>query len=451
MIFLVSILLGLGLGILGQKFIKKFDKAIYIVTILISVAVIYATKVGIGSEFTSTIMKDWIWPMFSRGALATALFVIVMYTGALPNGSWLIKKLMPIRAELSIIATILTLGHNISFGFTYFKMLFTTPEILPVNQLLATICTIVMMIIMIPLCITSFKSVRKKMDPKSWKKLQRWAYVFYALIYIHVMILVIPLAKSGREGYMAIITAYSIIFLGYAAMRLYKALKGKKIAVRSVPVVVSMLIAVLICVYSAPGSVASGNDKIAEKEKSKTEQQSEDDKASGEEEAPSDDNASDKEAPDANKDDMADNGTTDAEKKEDKKNEQADKKGDKAQEQPQQPKVDHKPKAAPSQPQKPAPPQPPAVTKKYKDGSFTGSARGYVGNITVRVSISNDTIRSVTVISQNEDEPYWSSAKAVLGKIVAAQSADVSTVSGATFSSRGIINAARSAINQARN
>ena len=44
-------------------------------------------------------------------------------------------------------------------------------------------------------------------------------------------------------------------------------------------------------------------------------------------------------------------------------------------------------------------PQQPAVTKKYKDGSFTGSARGYnqSANITVSVTISNDRIKSVSV------------------------------------------------------
>ena len=67
------------------------------------------------------------------------------------------------------------------------------------------------------------------------------------------------------------------------------------------------------------------------------------------------------------------------------------------------------------------------------------------------MTISNDRIKSVSVVSHKEDEPYWGLAKAVTGKIVAAQSADVSTVSGATFSSRGIINAARAAINKARN
>ena len=51
-----------------------------------------------------------------------------MYTGALKNGSKLMKILMPIRAELSIIASILTLAHNIIFGKYHFVTLFTAPK-----------------------------------------------------------------------------------------------------------------------------------------------------------------------------------------------------------------------------------------------------------------------------------------------------------------------------------
>ena len=69
---------------------------------------------------------------------------------------------------------------------------------------------------------------------------------------------------------------------------------------------------------------------------------------------------------------------------------------------PQPQKQQPQPQPAP-QPQKP---QQPAVTKKYKDGSFTGSARGYnqSANITVSVTISNDRIKSVSVVSHKEDE-----------------------------------------------
>ncbi len=478
MIFLVSIILGLALGILLQKPLKKHGGIFYIITAVIAVAVVVTTKMGWASDF-GPVLNDWVWPILSRGALATALFVIVMYTGALPNGSWLIKKLMPVRAELSIIATILTLAHNISYGMTYFKMLFTMPKVMPLNQILATICTMVMMCIMIPLCITSFKSIRKKMNPKSWKKLQRWAYVFYALIYIHVMLLVIPLARSGREGYWAIIIAYSVIFPGYAAMRLYKALKGKKILLRSVPAIVSLAIAIVVCAYSAPGSMASSDsaDNVKGDVKNKAEKNIDEDKdkddaniSDGEKTPESIDEQDNAPGMQQDQNNNKDNNTKqdpqkdmNAQDAKDVKNKdntntskaqapqpnQGDKKAPVPAPAPQPQKQQPQPQPAP-QPQKP---QQPAVTKKYKDGSFTGSARGYnqSANITVSVTISNDRIKSVSVVSHKEDEPYWGLAKAVTGKIVAAQSADVSTVSGATFSSRGIINAARAAINKARN
>ena len=57
--------------------------------------------------------------LFRRGALSCALWCIVMWTGAFSNGSWLIKRLMPVRGELSIFAAMLTLGHNIGYGRTY--------------------------------------------------------------------------------------------------------------------------------------------------------------------------------------------------------------------------------------------------------------------------------------------------------------------------------------------
>ena len=92
-----------------------------------------------------------------------------------------------------------------------------------------------------------------------------------------------------------------------------------------------------------------------------------------------------------------------------------------------------------------------APKSKYKDGTFTGSAKGYNGDITVSVTISGDKITAVNVVSGSDDEPYFSTAKALTSTIVSNQSADVATVAGATFSSNGIIGAAKNAISQAKN
>ena len=97
------------------------------------------------------------------------------------------------------------------------------------------------------------------------------------------------------------------------------------------------------------------------------------------------------------------------------------------------------------------PAQPAAPTYKYKNGTFTGTAQGFNGPITVSVTIQNDVIKSVSVISASDDEPYLSNAKALTSKIVSSQSTGVSVVSGATYSSTGIINAAKAAMNSAKN
>ncbi len=161
-------------------------------------------------------VKNNILGIFAKGSIGTAMFVAVMYTGALPKGSKLIAPLMKIRGELSITAAILVLCHNFTYGITYFKMLFIKPEALSATQLTAAIISLVLIIIMIVLTVTSFQAVRKKMQAKKWKQLQRTAYVFYGLMYVHIMLINIPYARLGLGMYIANVVIYSIVFLGYA-------------------------------------------------------------------------------------------------------------------------------------------------------------------------------------------------------------------------------------------
>lgn len=87
----------------------------------------------------------------------------------------------------------------------------------------------------------------------------------------------------------------------------------------------------------------------------------------------------------------------------------------------------------------------------YKDGTYTGSAAGFRGNITVSVTISGGKIASISVVSApGNDEPYLSKAKTLIAKVLAKQSPNgVDTVSGATYSSKGILTALTEALNKA--
>ena len=85
----------------------------------------------------------------------------------------------------------------------------------------------------------------------------------------------------------------------------------------------------------------------------------------------------------------------------------------------------------------------------YKDGTYYGSATGFAGPIKVKVVISGGKIASVEIVSTSDGSSYIGKASAITGKIVSSQSTNVDTVSGATYSSVGIINAVRNALAQA--
>lgn len=88
----------------------------------------------------------------------------------------------------------------------------------------------------------------------------------------------------------------------------------------------------------------------------------------------------------------------------------------------------------------------------YKDGTYTGSAQGFGGAITVEVTLASDEITDIQVTgAPGEDSAYLSQAEGVISSIISAQSTDVDTVSGATFSSTGIINAVVDALGKAEN
>ena len=202
--------------------LKKHAGIYYIGAAVISIAVFL-----IGFLPMPLFVKNNILGIFAKGSLGTAMFVAVMYAGALPKGSKLIAPLMKIRGELSITAAILVLCHNFTYGMTYFKMLFIKPAALSATQLTAAIISLVLIIIMLVLTVTSFQAVRKKMKAKKWKQLQRTAYVFYGLMYVHIMLINIPYARLGLGTYIANVVIYSIVFLGYAAMRIAKAVSVK--------------------------------------------------------------------------------------------------------------------------------------------------------------------------------------------------------------------------------
>ncbi|OOM71460.1 ferric reductase-like transmembrane domain-containing protein [Clostridium sp. BL-8] len=156
-----------------------------------------------------------------RGLISIAFFILVMYAGAL-NSRWQItKKLRSIRAELAILGCITILPH----GTIYFVrfLILKLPKIMsegtfPILYLSYIAVGMIGFILMIPLFITSLKKVRRKMKGPQWKKLQKWAYLFYLLAYIHIVFILL----NDKEIDWLRLAVYTLIFGSYMVLRLMK-------------------------------------------------------------------------------------------------------------------------------------------------------------------------------------------------------------------------------------
>ena len=396
MLFVFSLIIAAFFSLTAKSTIKRHPHPWYIGALVLT---LFVSLFPFSRDLPAPV--TFVLDLFRRGALACALWCIVMWTGAFPNGSWLIKRLMPVRGELSILAAMLTLGHNIGYGRTYFVRFFTNASALPANQFAACIITLILLIIMIPLTILSFPTIRKRMKAKKWKQIQRFAYLFYALLYLHILLLFLPLAQNGRTSYYFSVIVYTAIFLGYAICRIRKwyFLKKKpshKREINAVCLGLFLVIMAIVCVAAKPKNTVVDNDPYTLSTEMTSESAS---------------NAISDESSQANSETSA----TDFE----------------------------------------------AISKEESeaysysnftltDGVYEASAYGYDGTIKVTVTIEGGKITDLSCSSAESDLWYFEKCKdKVVSEILEAQNTDVDAVSGATYSSNGIKKAVQKALQEA--
>jgi len=451
MLFLISIIIALLTACFLDKPLKRHPAVFYVTAAVLTAASVMIMQSGISIQ--SRFVREYIIGIFTRGALGAGFWAVVMWAGALPNGSAAIKKLMPIRGELSITAAVLTLSHIITFGWRYLSDLVRGRT--GSDFVVTSIVCIIMVLIMVPLTVMSFKAVRKKMNAKTWKKIQRFAYIFYALIYIHIMVLFIPRARSGREGYFLSVLVYSAVFAGYAVMRIRKYnLARKKPDKRLVPNVVSLCAVAVFLIAAAsfsrsqkPANVPAGENTAVFTFAPVTTVQTEPPVTTQTVSASTAVTT------------VEETGTDTEEVATETSADSTSAVGEEATVQKETTAAAEETPAAEQQNEEPAPEQPeepqpePEVTYRYRNGEYEGEADGYAGKVHVRLTIENDTITSITAWADEDDPEYFGEAmNTVIPQIAVNAGADgIDACSGATYSSNGIIGAARKALEQAGN
>jgi len=461
MLFLIAMVLAFGFAFFCGKPLKKHPYIFYITAVVLSSASVALSEIN--THDLPVFVNTYIFGLFTRGAFATALWCIVMWTGALPNGSVAIKKLMPIRGELSIFAAILTLGHNIGYGKIYFVRLFTDSGKMSSNQITASILTIIMLLIMIPLTVMSFPKIRHKMNPKLWKKIQRTAYIFYGLIYIHIMVLTFPMARAGREGYIFSIFMYSLVFIGYAVFRIRKSFLKKHMQKNefSVNIVCTIIVpALTFClIFFAKAektpqefqktykTVTTSAVAITSQITYRTVSQTTSALTVTTAKAISETTSSISSVSTASEIQIS---TTEILTDTPPQPEEVPDEESITEDEPIQDEPIPEETAPPEEIQETAE-HPPESQCIYQNGQFSGSAYGYDGDVYVTVTIENDVIVSITGYSEENDTWYYDSAAGqVIQSIIDSQNTSVDVYSGATYSSNAIMSAVQQALESAK-
>ena len=90
-----------------------------------------------------------------------------------------------------------------------------------------------------------------------------------------------------------------------------------------------------------------------------------------------------------------------------------------------------------------------AAATPYRDGTYTGKGIGYSGDITVSVTVKDGWIKAIDVVGTSDDAAYLTRAEQLITDIIDRQTTEgVDAVSGATYSSNGILDAVDAALNE---
>ncbi len=226
MIFLITLACTVLFSFLLKQPIKRAPWLFYILAIVMT-ALFLARDVV---QLPAIIEKPFFFIM-QKATLAESLFIVIMFIGVFDAKSKIRSWLQPIRAELSIIACIIALGHIASYLTSFGVRILTNSSSYNGFLLSSFAIALVLFALLLVLGFTSFEFIKKRMKTKSWKKIQYLAYAFYALTYAHLMLFLLPPAIGGGVSAQISVAIYSVVFIAYFALRIRRWRIDSKMAV----------------------------------------------------------------------------------------------------------------------------------------------------------------------------------------------------------------------------
>ena len=226
MALLVSIALTVVFSFVFRKPIKRFPWLFYLIAVLVDVLVVLGSRLDLPQWAHRTVIL-----VNGRGMFAFGLFTVVMFLGALSDGSKAKRWLMPIRAELSIIASILAVGHMVRYAGVYSPRVIASPASMANGMIVSFAIALVLAVLLVILTVTSFRTVKQHVKGRTWKNVQRLSYPFFVLIYAHVLLIMARPALQGAQNAQTSLVVYGLVVGAYVVLRLRRHLSERRVVV----------------------------------------------------------------------------------------------------------------------------------------------------------------------------------------------------------------------------
>jgi len=221
MSLIVSLLLVTVFAGVCQRPLAHFPALFYVLALLVCIVGIYFTLSPHSSPAVRTITFA-----IQKGHLGFAFFTVVMFIGVLGHSSSARRYLTPVRAQFSIIAGILIVGHLTPYLGNYLAFI---PSLFSLRPSIASslVIALILLVLLALLVVTSFNAVKKMMDAGKWKTVQKLAYPFFGLVFFHLLgYLMIPVL-SGSTSTLVNLTVYCVVFALYVILRIRRAVLDK--------------------------------------------------------------------------------------------------------------------------------------------------------------------------------------------------------------------------------
>jgi DMSO/TMAO reductase YedYZ heme-binding membrane subunit len=225
MVFLITLICAIAFAFAFKTPLRKAPWVFYTIAILLDILFIGRSYL----DFPVYVERP-IFYLVQKCTLAEALFVIVMYIGVFSEKSKIRVRLMPVRAELSILACLLALGHIVNYLMSFMPLVFGSTASLRVNIISSFCLAILLVVLLVLLGVTSFNAVKKRINAQGWKRIQWFAYPFFLLTWVHVLLFLLPSALSGRQPAIISVGVYSVVFVVYIIARSAAALRKRSLS-----------------------------------------------------------------------------------------------------------------------------------------------------------------------------------------------------------------------------